>query len=56
MHDFPETATFLTNDERVHVLSMLKEDDHLATHFDRRFIWQALCDYKVWLHVGMALG
>ena len=53
MHDYPETASFLTNRERTVVLDMLQEDDHLATHFDKKFIWQAISDYKTWLQVGI---
>jgi hypothetical protein len=56
MHDYPETAKFLTDDERVHVIAMLKEEDHSATHFDTKFIWQAFLDYKTWTQIGIYMG
>lgn len=35
---------------------MLHEDSYLASHFDRKFIWQAFKDYKSYLQVGIYIG
>ena len=56
MYDYPQTAKFLTERERAIVLDMLAEDDHLATHFDKKFIFQAVSDYKTWIQVGIFIG
>ncbi|KAF5386209.1 hypothetical protein D9615_002612 [Tricholomella constricta] len=57
MHDYPATAKFLTPEERQTVLAMLKEDSQgLATHYDRKFVWQAMKDYKTYIQMGIYLG
>ncbi|TFK67364.1 MFS general substrate transporter [Pluteus cervinus] len=57
MHDYPETATFLTESERVTVVDMLKRDTlGQATHFDMKFVWQALTDYKTYVQIGIYIG
>ncbi|KAF4598010.1 hypothetical protein EYR40_006359 [Pleurotus pulmonarius] len=57
MHDYPETASFLTDAERIHVVNMLKEDSNsLATHYDRKFVWQAMLDYKTYVQVSIYIG
>ncbi|KAL1661826.1 major facilitator superfamily domain-containing protein [Schizophyllum commune] len=57
MHDYPETATFLTADERAHVVKILRADAKgLATHYDFKFVLQALFDYKSWVQVGVYMG
>jgi hypothetical protein len=36
---------------------MLKEDSQdLATHYDRKFVWQAMTDYKTYVQVGIYIG
>jgi len=56
MHDYPATATFLTPQERQIVVQMLKEDSQsLATHYDTKFVWQALLDYRAWVQALLYL-
>ncbi|KAF8647123.1 hypothetical protein AX16_006955 [Volvariella volvacea WC 439] len=57
MHDYPETARFLNPREKAVVISMLKEDQQgLATHYEHRFVWQAMTDYKTYIQVGIYIG
>ncbi|KAG2075429.1 MFS general substrate transporter [Suillus decipiens] len=43
MHDYPETAKFLTESERLHIIDVLKQDsNHLSSRFDTQFVWQAI--------------
>ncbi|KAG8931893.1 hypothetical protein FRC02_001978 [Tulasnella sp. 418] len=57
MHDYPQTARFLTEAERRHVVERLRVDHgDLATHVDKRFFWQAILDYKSYLYVIMYMG
>ncbi|KAK7000695.1 major facilitator superfamily domain-containing protein [Favolaschia claudopus] len=57
MHDYPETATFLTETERAQVVYMLKEDQqNLATHYDHKFVWQAMLDYRTYVQIGIYMG
>lgn len=57
MHDFPETATFLTDEERAVIVAMLKEDTQgLATDYKSKFVWQAISDYKTYIQIGIYMG
>ncbi|TFK22206.1 phthalate transporter [Coprinopsis marcescibilis] len=57
MYDYPETANFLTEEERRLVVDMLKEDRHgLATEFSMTYVWQAILDRKTYLQVGIYMG
>ncbi|KAG9313540.1 major facilitator superfamily domain-containing protein [Chiua virens] len=57
MHDYPETASFLTETERRCLVQMMKADSqHLATHFHFRYVLQALKDYKIYLQFGILIG
>lgn len=57
MHDYPSTATFLTQSERDFVVERLKHDStDLATHYDKKFVFQALTDWKCWMQVVIYLG
>ncbi|KAG8680665.1 hypothetical protein FRC08_016118 [Ceratobasidium sp. 394] len=57
LHDYPETARFLTPDERRAVRARITQDaSSLATHFDRKFVWQALSDWKSWMQVVVYTG
>ncbi|KAF6740917.1 phthalate transporter [Ephemerocybe angulata] len=54
MHDYPGTATFLTDADRKIVVDMLAEDRHgLATEFSMAYVWQAMTDRKTYLQVGI---
>ncbi|KAF9237556.1 MFS general substrate transporter [Melanogaster broomeanus] len=56
MYDYPDTASFLTERERSYVIDMLKEDSRgLATHYDFRFVLQALKDYKTYVQAWASL-
>ncbi|KZP18356.1 MFS general substrate transporter [Athelia psychrophila] len=57
MHDYPATATFLSEPERAHVVQMLKSDSlGQSTHFDMKFVRQALGDYHTYLQIGIYMG
>ncbi|KAI0032907.1 MFS general substrate transporter [Vararia minispora EC-137] len=57
MHDYPDTARFLTQEERNFVVATLRDESHnQATHFELRFVWQAFADWKTWLHTLMFMG
>ncbi|KAG2369027.1 major facilitator superfamily domain-containing protein [Suillus spraguei] len=57
MYDYPETAKFLTEPERLYIIDMVKQDGiHLSSRFDSHFIWQAMKDYKTYVQVLIHLG
>ncbi|KAF8199780.1 major facilitator superfamily domain-containing protein [Mycena galopus ATCC 62051] len=57
MHDYPQTASFLSETERTQIIHLLKEDaQDLATHYDSKFVWQAIKDYKTWVQIGIYMG
>ncbi|KAI9460320.1 MFS general substrate transporter [Boletus coccyginus] len=57
MHDFPETASFLTETERRYIVELMRTDSQgLATHYNSRFILQALKDYKTYVQFGISIG
>jgi len=57
MHDYPETAGFLSETERAQIVYMLKEDSQdLATQYDRKFVWQAMKDYQTYVQIGIYIG
>jgi len=52
--DFPITATFLTPEERAFVIWRKKYDNSSvgeAEKFEWRYVWAALKDWQVWLHI-----
>lgn len=57
MHDYPETAKFLNDDEKHEVTRRLKLDrSSLADEFDMKFFWHALQDWKIWVHMFITIG
>jgi len=51
---YPDTATFLTEDEKEFVVERLKHDStDLATHWHLKFVWQALGDWKCWMQAAI---
>jgi MFS family permease len=51
INDYPETARFLTEEERVEVVRRLHEDrSALADEFGMQYFWDALKDWKIWVH------
>ncbi|KAG9313545.1 major facilitator superfamily domain-containing protein [Chiua virens] len=54
MSQFPDTASFLTDNERRYHVELLRADSqNLATHYDFRFVLQALQDYKTYLQFSI---
>jgi MFS family permease len=52
MSDYPDTAKFLTDDERKEITRRLKADrSSLADEFDFKYFWHALQDWKIWVHM-----
>lgn len=51
MSDYPSTAKFLTETERKEVTRRLKYDHSgLADEFDKQYFWDALKDWKIYVH------
>ncbi|KIM47889.1 hypothetical protein M413DRAFT_61871 [Hebeloma cylindrosporum] len=52
IQDFPDTATFLTQEERAFVVRRLTDDLKLSAggeSFCKEYIWQSLTDWKTWV-------
>ncbi|OCK76566.1 MFS general substrate transporter [Lepidopterella palustris CBS 459.81] len=57
MHDYPDTATFLTKTEKFEVQRRLEADrSFLADEFDIRYFWDAVMDWKIWVHMFIFIG
>jgi hypothetical protein len=66
VHDFPETATFLTDDERAFIVYRLKyqgqkegqQGEHVAQsdEFSWKAVRSAFTDWQVWLGIVMFWG
>ncbi|KAK5989262.1 putative transporter [Cladobotryum mycophilum] len=57
MHDYPDTAKFLTQPERQEVLRRLEEDrSALSDRYDIKFVKDALKDWKVWVNMLATAG
>jgi len=59
LQDFPETAKFLTEPERVYMIRSLKEDMRFSADgekFDLRYLWQSLTDWKTFVTMGITGG
>lgn len=57
MQDYPDTAKFLSPSEKQEVMRRLKEDrSSLADEFDLRYFWDALKDWKIWVHMFITIG
>ncbi|CUA76385.1 putative transporter C1002,16c [Schizosaccharomyces pombe 972h-] [Rhizoctonia solani] len=57
INDYPETARFLTEEERVEVVRRLREDrSALADEFGIQYFWDALKDWKIWVHMFITIG
>lgn len=54
---YPATARFLSVEERDFVVNRLKHDStDLATHYEHKFVIQALTDWKCWMQVCIYIG
>ncbi|KAH8802650.1 MFS nicotinic acid transporter-like protein [Xylogone sp. PMI_703] len=59
VHDFPDTATFLSETDRARVLRRLKEDKQSSAEheeFKMDYFWAAVKDYKMWLGMFVYMG
>ncbi|KAJ6561201.1 MFS general substrate transporter [Mycena vulgaris] len=57
MLDYPSTATFLTPDEREHLMDVLRRDTAgEPSHFEMKFVWDTLRNPKSWLQALIYIG
>lgn len=52
IQDFPDSAKFLTEEERTVVIRRLQEDDQFSAageNLKLKYIWQSLIDWKTWV-------
>ncbi|EJF66980.1 MFS general substrate transporter [Dichomitus squalens LYAD-421 SS1] len=59
LSDFPDTAKFLTETERVWVIRRLQADMKFSAggeSFKMKYVWQALSDWTTWLAMGIYMG
>ncbi|KIW27007.1 uncharacterized protein PV07_06789 [Cladophialophora immunda] len=57
MNDYPSTAKFLTPEERHEVSRRLERDrSSLADEFNMKYCWDALKDWKIWVHMFITIG
>ncbi|KAF2795769.1 high-affinity nicotinic acid transporter [Melanomma pulvis-pyrius CBS 109.77] len=55
--DYPATATFLTAKERTEVQRRLHADSgHLSNDFNTKYIWQAITDWKIYIHMLICMA
>ena len=55
IQDFPDTAKFLTEAERVVVIRRLQGDDQFSAageSFNKRYIFKSFVDWKTWVASG----
>ena len=57
MQDYPSTAKFLTPAEKAEVTRRLVHDrSSLADEFDMKYFWDAVKDWKIWVHMFITIG
>ncbi|KAI0428811.1 major facilitator superfamily domain-containing protein [Xylaria sp. FL1042] len=68
LYDFPETATFLTEEERAFVIFRLKYQGHSgdkddgmvrvsqAEEFEWKYVWAAFKDWQIWVNILVYWG
>ncbi|KAH7021930.1 major facilitator superfamily transporter [Ilyonectria destructans] len=57
MNDYPSTAKFLTIAEKEEVTRRLEQDrSALADEFDMKYFWDAIKDWKIWVHMFITIG
>jgi hypothetical protein len=59
VHDFPDTATFLSEQDRARVIRRLKEDGQSSAEheeFKMSYFWAAVMDWKMWLGMFIYMG
>ncbi|KAJ2990123.1 hypothetical protein NUW58_g3109 [Xylaria curta] len=68
LHDFPETASFLTEEERAFVIFRLKYQGQMdskdegsirvaqADEFEWKYVWDAFKDWQIWVNIFVYWG
>ncbi|KAH7319893.1 major facilitator superfamily domain-containing protein [Stachybotrys elegans] len=59
VHDFPNEATFLSNEDKARVLLRLKADNQSSAgheEFKLLYLWQACVDWKTWVAMVIYMG
>ncbi|CAL1695329.1 unnamed protein product [Somion occarium] len=59
LQDFPDTAKFLNETERVWVVRRLQNDMKYSAggeSFKMKYVWQSLADWKTWVAMGIYMG
>jgi nitrate/nitrite transporter NarK len=59
VHDFPDEATFLSEQDRARVIRRLKMDQQSSAEheeFKMKYVWAAVKDYKMWLGMIIYMG
>lgn len=59
VHDFPDEANFLSDDDRVRVIRRLKLDQQASAgqeEFKMKYFWASLVDWKMWLGMAIYMG
>ncbi|OAL49681.1 MFS general substrate transporter [Pyrenochaeta sp. DS3sAY3a] len=57
LHDYPDTAKFLSPKERTEVIKRLSEDNSaLSNEFRAKFVKDAFRDWKIWVNCLMTFG
>lgn len=57
MHDYPDSAKFLTPDEKEEVLKRLEDDRSvLSDEFNLKYMYDAFKDWKIWVHMFITIG
>ncbi|KAL4986725.1 major facilitator superfamily domain-containing protein [Aspergillus falconensis] len=57
MNDYPSTAKFLSAAEKAEVQRRLEEDrSSLADEYNMKFFWDAVKDWKIWVHMFVTVG
>ncbi|GKT63087.1 high-affinity nicotinic acid transporter [Colletotrichum tofieldiae] len=57
IYDYPATAQFLSDKERSEVQRRLQEDSgHLSNDFNVKYVWQAIKDWKIYIHMLICMA
>lgn len=52
IQDFPDSAKFLTEEERIVIIRRLQEDDQFSATGEKlrwKWIWKSVLDWKTWV-------
>jgi MFS family permease len=59
IQDFPDTAKFLTEEERAVVIRRLQDDSQYSAageNFKMRYVWRSIFDWKTWISMLIYMG